>query len=274
MAEHGHGNHWECVEELENVLQNIMPAILEEGTITDSSEIFADCFENENPSKTIFYSISDENELTTKILVATNKKEQTNEVVTSYPFIQAKNNVRLTITAIDEWQNLFEAVLTGKTENGQSISFFDTNYFLHKETYEIGNTYNFSIFALGYNVEVLKENTFSFEGQEAIDWSLKIGEEPEYDDEGNVKPVIFHLNEFVALMPIDSDFPEDYQFQSPIKSIDTIRAFNKDFYKVKITAFRDPDIEVYLYCKTEFFEKKPEVNEAINGVIWLQGYKN
>lgn len=273
MAEQGHGNHWECVEDINNVLQNILPSIVQEGTKVETSEIFADCFENENPSQTKIFSITDERELTAKILIATNPKKQTNEVVSGYPFIQSKNHIRLTITKINEWQNLFEAVITGKTESGDSISFFDTNYFLHKESYVIGEAFDFSVSALGYDIETLKENSFSFKGQEAIDWLAKSGQEPNYDEEGNVDPVVFYLNELVAFLPINENYPDDMQFQSPIKKIKTIQAFDKTFYKISITIFRDPDIEINLYAKKDFFENKPKINDAILGVIWLQGYK-
>lgn len=273
MAEQGHGNHWECVEDMNNVLQNILPSIVQEGTIVETSEIFADCFENEIPSKTKIFSITNEEELTAKILIATNQEKQTNEVISGYPYIQSKSSIRLTITEINEWENLSEAVITGETEDKCSISFFDTNYFLHKESYKIGEVHDFSVFALGYDIEILKENSFSFKEQEAIDWLAKSGQEPSYDEEGNIEPVVFYLNELVSFLPINENYPDDRQFQSPIKDIETIQAFDKEFYKIKITIFRDPDIEIDLYARTEFFDKKPQVNDAIRGVIWLQGYK-
>lgn len=273
MAEQGHGNHWECVEDMNNVLQNILPTIVQEGTKVETIEIFANCFENESPSKTKIFSITDEAELTAKILIATNQEQQTNEVISGYPYIQSKSSIRLTITEINEWQNLFEAVVIGETEDGHSISFFDTDYYLHKESYQVGEVHDFSVFALGYDIEILKENSFSFEGQEAIEWLAKSGQEPNYDKDGNIEPVVFYLKELVAFLPIDENYPDDRQFQSPIKDIQTIQAFDKEFYKIKITIFRDPDIEIDLYCKTDFFDQKPQVNEAIRGVIWLQGYK-
>lgn len=273
MAEQGHGNHWECVEDMNNVLQNILPTIVQEGTKVETIEIFANCFENESPSKTKIFSITDEAELTAKILIATNQEQQTNEVISGYPYIQSKSSIRLTITEINEWQNLFEAVVIGETEDGHSISFFDTDYYLHKESYQVGEVHDFSVFALGYDIEILKENSFSFEGQEAIEWLAKSGQEPNYDKDGNIEPVVFYLKELVAFLPIDENYPDDRQFQSPIKDIQTIQAFDKEFYKIKITIFRDPDIEIDLYCKKDFFDQKPQVNEAIRGVIWLQGYK-
>ena len=273
MTEQGHGNHWECVDDITNVIQKVLPSIAQEGTKVETSEIIADCFENEIPSKTEIFSITDETELTAKILIAINKKEKTNEVISGYPFVQSKSSIRLKITKINEWQNLFEAVITGETEDGCSISFFDTNYFLHKDSYQIGKTYGFSVFALGYDIETLKENSFSYEGQEAIDWLAKSGQEPSYDENGNIEPVVFIIDKLVAFLPIDENYPDDVEFQSPINSVTKILAFDKEFYKIKITIFRDPDIEIDLYAKSDYFDKEPRVNDAIRGIIWLQGYK-
>ncbi|MBS1735647.1 MAG: hypothetical protein JSS98_03490 [Bacteroidetes bacterium] len=273
MTEQGHGNHWNCVDDIDNVLQNILPSIVQEGTKVEASEIFADCFENETPSRTKIFSITDEAELTAKILIATNQRKQTNEVISGYPPIQSKSSIRLKITKIHEWQNHFEAIITSETEDGHSISFFDTNYFLQKESYQIGKTHYFSVFALGYNIEILNENSFSFEGQEAIDWLAKSGKEPTHDENGNIEPVVFYLNELVAFLPTNENHPDDVEFQSPINSVETIQAFGKNFYKIRITIFRDPDLEIDLYSKADFFDKIPQVNDTIRGIIWLQGHK-
>lgn len=273
MIEQGHVKHWECVEELDNVLQKILPSIVQEGTKVETAEVIANCFENETPSTTKIFSITDEAEITAKALIATNQEQQTNELISGYPFIQSKNSIRLKITEINEWENLIEAVITGETEGEQTISFFDTEYFLHKESYNIGEKYDFSISALGYDIEILKENSFSFKGRDAIDWLSKSGQEPSYDEKGDVEPVVFYLNELVALLPTDENYPDDVEFQSPINSIKTIQAFDKDFYKVRITIFRDPDIEIDLYVRADFFDEMPKINDAIRGFIWLHGHK-
>ena len=82
--------------------------------------------------------------------------------------------------------------------------------------------------------------------------------------------VVFYLNELVAFLQTG----DDATFQSPIKSVETIRAFDKDFYKFKITILRDPDVEIYLYAKTDFFDRKPGLGDALRGIIWLQGKKD
>jgi len=80
MAEQGHRNHWECVEEIITVLQKVLPSTLQGGTKIETSEVIANCFENETPGTTKVFSVSDESEITPKILLATNPKKQVNEV--------------------------------------------------------------------------------------------------------------------------------------------------------------------------------------------------
>lgn len=201
------------------------------------------------------------------------KRNRLIKLFLSYPLIQSKNSIRLKIIEINEWENFIEAVITGKTEEGHSISFFDTNYFLHKTLYEVGEVYDFSVSALAYDIEILKENSFAFKGQEALDWLAKSGQEPTYDGKGNVEPVVFYLNELVAFLPTNKNYPDDIEFQSPIKRIENVKAFGKDFYKINITIFRDPDIEINLFAKTDFFNNTPKVNDAIRGIIWIQGKK-
>jgi hypothetical protein len=66
-------------------------------------------------------------------------------------------------------------------------------------------------------------------------------------------PFVFNLSQLVIFLQANKDYPDDAEFLSPISSIETIRAFDKDFYKFKITLFRFPEIEINLYAKTDFF---------------------
>lgn len=241
-------------------------------TKVEKVEIIANCFEDDKQRKTIVFSITDENELTAFVLIATNEESNTNEVITGYPIVQSTNIIQLKIKEIKEWENLIEAVILGETEDGNSISFFDTKYFTQKDNYKVGGTYNFTISALCYNVEILKEKSFSFEGQDAINWLAKSGQNPSYDEQANLEPIVFDLTNLVAFLPTNEDYPDDVEFQSPINTIETVKAFNNEYYKMGITIFRDPDIKIDVFAKTNFFDTKPQTKDAIRGFIWLQGY--
>ena len=74
-------------------------------------------------------------------------------------------------------------------------------------------------------------------------------------------------------MQLNKECPDDAEFLSQISSIETIRAFDKDFYKFKIMLLRFPEIEINLYAKTDFFDQKPKVGDLLTGFMWLQGEK-
>jgi len=217
-------------------------------------------------------SISLDNDLSALALIVTNRDKTANEFVSGYPFVRVGEKLQLKITEIKEWDNKYEAVIVAETKGEQTISFFDTKYYKNKEKYKIGNEYTFIISALGYNVEILKDKSFSFEGQKAVDWLAKIGKKPTLDDKGQIKPVVFDLSNLVSYLPRHDDFPDDAEFQSPISSVEKISAFQTDFYKFKIQLIRDPDVFVDLYTKESFFERKPTTDDSLRGFMWLQGY--
>ncbi|MDR1896485.1 MAG: hypothetical protein LBR10_06820 [Prevotellaceae bacterium] len=271
MAEQGHGNHWECLGNLDDALKKILPKVVQQGDTVEKAEVMTDCFENEKPEKHTVFSISINAELSAIALIVNNQKKQTNDIVSAYPFVQNKNQIRLKIMEIREWDNLIEGIIVGETEDEHTLSFFDTKYFKNKELYQIGRTYPFSFSALGYNVEYLKDKNFSFAGQQAVDWLAKIGRKPTYDSNGKVEPVVFDLSNLVSFLP-QNEYPDDAEFQSPVFAVEIVSAFDTQFYKLKIQIYRDPDVFIDLYAKTTFFDRKPDTNDSVRGIIWLQGY--
>lgn len=99
----------------------------------------------------------------------------------------------------------------------------------------------------------------------------KIGEKPKYDKQGNVEPVNFDLSKLVAYLP-NADYPDDAELQSPINKIEEISVFNRDFYKINITIYKDLDLNIDLFVKASNFKEKPLIDDPIRGFIWTQGY--
>ena len=272
MEEKGHGDHWECLVSLDDLVKKHLIDLVQNGRLEDKEEVNAIFFEDEIQSTETIFSISFDNDLSGLALIVTNREKATNDFISSYPFVRVGERFLLKITEIKEWDNKYEAVIVAETKDEQIISFFDTKYYKYKEKYQIGNYYTFIVSALGYNVEFLKEKSFSLEGQQAVDWLAKIREEPSFDNKGQIEPVVFDLSNLVAYLPRHDDDPDDAEFQSPIINVEKLSAFQTDFHKFKIYLFRDPDIVVNLYTKESFFERKPTNEDSLRGVIWLQGY--
>jgi len=271
MANQGHGSHWECLGELNDMIAKTLPKVLQDGDTVEKGVEWYDSIGNHESDKHTVFSIALNAELSALAVCIASEKKQSSTFASAYPFVQTEKTVKLKITAIHEWENLVEAVIECETENGQTISLFDTKYFKNKELYKVGTICSFAVAALGYNVEILKNRSFTFEGQQAVDFLSKMGKEPDYDDKGNIEPVKFDLSNLVAFLP-RTEYPDDAEFQSPINSIETVKAFDNMYYKFNITIFRDPDVCIDLYAKTSFFEEKPEVGEPLRGILWMQGY--
>jgi hypothetical protein len=271
MAEQGHGNHWECITNLDDLLKKQLPNLLQNGLLEDREEVNAIFFDDGIQSTETLFSIAAEDDFSALALIVSSRDKTSNQFISGYPYARDGEKVALKITEIKEWDNKYEAVIVTETADEHTVSFFDTKYYKNKDKYKIGKIYTFAIAALGYNVEILKEKSFSFEGQKAVDWLAKIGKQPTLDAMGNVEPVVFDLSNLVTYLP-RTEYPDDAEFQSPINRIETVRAFDDEFYKLNITIFRDPDICIDLYAKTSFFERKPQINNPVRGILWLQGY--
>jgi hypothetical protein len=271
MAEQGHGNHWECVTNLDDLVKKQLPNLMQKGQLEDKEEVNAIFFDDGIQSIETLFSIAAEGNFSALALIVTNRDKTSNQFVSGFPFVRDSTKLELKIVEIKEWDNKYEAVIVAETADEHTVSFFDTKYYKNKDKYKIGKIYTFYIAALSYNVEILKEKSFSFEGQKAVDWLAKIGKQPTFDAMGNVEPVIFDLSNLVTYLP-RTEYPDDAEFQSPINGIETVRAFDDEFYKLNITIFRDPDICIDLYAKTSFFEQKPQIDEPLRGVLWMQGY--
>lgn len=272
MAEYGHGYHWECLVNLDDLVKVHLPNLLKEGKLEDKTEVNAIFFGDGIQSTETIFTIALESTVSAIAIIVPNRERTANEFVSGYPFIKNGDNMKLKIIEIKEWPNKYEAVIVTETEDEREISFFDTKYYKNKNLYQIGKFYTFSISALGYNIEKLKDKTFSFEGQKAVDWLAKIGKEANLDSLGNVEPVTFDLSNLVSFLPKNNEFPDDAEFQSPIYKIENIDAFQTKLYKLNIQIYRDPDIFVNLFAKQEFFEEKPTTNDSVRGFLWLQGY--
>ena len=76
----------------------------------------------------------------------------------------------------------------------------------------------------------------------------------------------------MSLINKDEDYPEDYEFQSPIESIEDADIFGIDFYKLRIKIFNDPEFKIFLYAKKDLFKTKIQEQDPLRGVLWMQGY--
>ena len=211
------------------------------------------------------------------ILLAVNEAGKKNTLVSAYPECDGAE-VEVKITAIHEWAAGVEATLEGTVLGNaeRQIAFFDTRYALHKGTYRIGATYMFRLAAFAYNAEVVPkpEREFRMVGEDAAKRREALGQKPEFEKDGSVKPLVFRMDQMVAFFQSSAAYPDDAEFQSPVfKPVKVLKSFDTSFYRLEIAIAReDSDIVVPLIAKQSFFSGKPQKGDPIRGHMWLQGY--
>lgn len=206
-------------------------------------------------------------------IVANDKKEKTNLSISIYPVCKGVP-VEVKIDKVIEWDNQLEATIlcsVGEIE----FAFFAVDYYCNKRKYVVGQTLTIDLAALAMRAKEAQRG-FSFEGQKAIDWLAKSGQTPTYDENGNVEPVKFSMENMVAFLNTDSKCPDEAQFQSPVESIESTSILGIDFFKTKIMIGRrhtedgELAVSVPLYFRQEFF---PQVKEGdpVSGWLWVTG---
>ena len=210
-------------------------------------------------------------------ILACNESAKTNELYSVYPECDGAE-VEVRLTDIHEWAAGYEATLEGTVlgDAERAVAFFDTRYILNKERYVIGETYKFRMAAFAYDASVLpeEERKFRMEGEKAAECRKRMGKEPEFDENGNVKPLIFHMDEMVAFFQQSRAYPDDAEFQSPVFD-DPVEfdRFGTSFYKLTVAIARDDeDVRIPLVAKKALFAVIPKKSDPIRGRIWVQGY--
>jgi len=281
-ADQGHGNHVDTISSCETTGQFIYTWLrksVREGDVLWKTKSPVACsFGEELPGQMGFMAIGDEREsIRLSALIAVVEEGTKNTVVSAYPECDGAE-VTVKLAAIHEWAAGVEATLEGTVlgEVERQVAFFDTRYALHKGDYRIGETYTFRLAAFAYNAEVVPkpEREFRMVGEEAAKRREVLGQTPEFEKDGSVKPLVFRMDQMVAFFQSSVAYPDDAEFQSPIFSpVKVLTKWDTPFYRLEIAIARDDsDVIVPLIAKQSFFSAKPRKGDPVRGHLWLQGY--
>ena len=268
-----HGDHWHCI--LENPEKQFSEILTT--AVGNASVICGDVQTDFNiEGKThgqvieLEYSKNDDSIAVRMIFCPIDDSVQ---LISAFPCVKKGVLLSLKITKIIEWENGLEAWIIAELPDEKPLTFFDSNYAINKDKYEIGKTCEFMVGALAYLAEEPKQKGFSLEGQKAIDFKMKLGQEPEYDENGNVKPVEFSTESLCAFMQVCGS-PDDVDFISTVDDFETVNSFDDTFWKFDVV-YRRVDDE----CdKIPTFVKKTKKNKSLDkatqlqGFLWLTGY--
>lgn len=281
-ANQGHGNHNDCLCEPDATREFIsswVPKTISEGELIASTEKPIACeLGDDVPKEFSFAFVGDKKSpLRLQTVLAISPDGKKNMLASAYPEYDGEE-VLVKITRIHEWAAGYEATIEGEIlgEEAREMAFFDTRYALCKGKYEVGKTYKFRLAAFAYDAQVLpeKDREFRFEGDDAVKHRERCGMEQEYEEDGSPKPVIFRMEKMVAYLPKWGPYPDDAEFQSPaFGTVEEIKAFDTSFYKFNVSIAREEeDVIIPIIARKSFFEVKPNTDDPIRGMLWLQGY--
>lgn len=272
-----HGNHWDCVlSDPEKDFSATITTALENGELVGQNE--TDYSLDEDKSKKthgkvfeLGYLNRHDDSLSVRILIAA--LEDSNQVISMYPVVKDGALFSLKITEIKEWNNGLEGWITAEFPDEKEITFFDADYGLNKDKYEIGKNYNFIIGALSYVATEPETKGFKLEGQEAIDFKAKTGEAPDYDENGNVKPVEFSTENLCSFMQ-GFNAPDEAEYITVVDEVKSAKALGNSFWKFNIIyrGFETEDILIPTFVLKNDKNKKLNKASQIQGIVWLTGY--
>lgn len=176
-------------------------------------------------------------------------------------------------------ENRIEAVLECETvnkEKPQKIYFFDTDYCFCKKQYHKDRIYPFELYAFCYTGQIVPhaERFVMFSGHQARKWLEENHAQPEYDAEGNIKPIRLCTDRAVVYQH-DTDYPDFLQFQSPVISSEHFRLMHTEMYRCLLPFYkrRDNKWEILpLFVRKDFLHSRISKGDPLRGMLTLQGH--
>ena len=270
-----HGDHWDCVlKSKEEEFAKILSDSIEKGSLYAQTETDYTLNTKLHGKVAIleFDAGDSASPITVRNVIAQDNDNKLS-LASGYPVVRRGVQIPLKITEIKEWENGLEAWVTGELVDERTITFFDADYAVNKDKYEIGKTMDFIIGALAYFAKEPESKGFKFEGQQAIDFKAKLGEEPEYDEEGNVKPVEFSTERLCAFLQA-GHAPDDVEFITTVEEVKTITALGNNYWSFNTIYRGEDDNEEEIPTFILKSEKNNSLDKAtqLQGLLWLTGY--
>lgn len=268
-----HGDHLDSIMSAKTLMSRYLKTIAQDTKSWKQTRTFVTTSDMYEEKTDVFSLMYGEGNMRMLVIAAASTKNNTNEFMALYP-VTAGIPTEVKIDKIIEWDNQIEATVfcsVGEFE----FAFFPVDYYCNKKKYKVGETMTVDLSAIGMSVEEAQRG-FQFEGQQAVDWLAKIGEKPDYDENGNVMPVKFSMEKLVAFINKDSKCPDEAEFQSPVAELEKTSVLGVDFYKSDITICRrdtdDGELEVSipLYFRQDFFPTVQK-EDPIRGWLWVTG---
>lgn len=270
-----HGNHWDCIfkGKKKNMFKMITESV-EQGHMYKNNICDYNLKDEKIHGKVAMleYNRGDEDSPVVIRNVIAVAKDNTLSLVSGYPVVKEGRRLSLKITEIIEWENELEAWISAELPDGKNLTFFDSDYAVNKDKYVPGNTYDFNIGALAYSVSEPETKGFTFEGQTAIDFNAKIGQETEYDEDGKVKPIHFSTESLCAFIQTDK-VPDDAEFISTVNEVKNVTALGESYWFFNVIYRTDgDDLELPVYALKSSENENIQKANQLKGLLWITGF--
>ncbi len=201
-------------------------------------------------------------------LIRPDASENGNEMMSLYPMHQGTVH-HVKITEVREFKSRLEAVISAETGE-LSFAFFATDYFLNRDKYICGTELNIELSASAYTLEEGESETV-LDLETSARLRKDMGLEEEYDENGNIKPIIFYNDMLVGFIPESEDYSDNVSFASTVKSVKKMTFLGDDFFRATISICHDPE-EMYipLYLRKDLMENIHK-GTLLRGALWMQG---
>lgn len=262
----GHGGHIQTIMEPEEFLENHLPEI-STWTFFDTAHVHITHDEYKDDEGDLLVVKTGDN-MGMVALMLNNEKAKRIDFVCTYPFHKGIPH-KLKIKKVAEWDSQVEAVVYAETEE-MSIAFFATDYYTNKVKYVPGTELDIELAASAYNI-IEGELETVLDAETSAKMRSDMGIEPEYDEDGNILPMILRNDELVVYLPHEEEYPDEAKFASPVKSIEQVSLFGIDFIKAEISICHEPkETYVPLYFKKEYLPGAKK-GTLVRGFLWMQG---
>lgn len=191
-----------------------------------------------------------------------------------YPFLRDGTPKTLEILDIKPDADDLEANLECVDHNGFTVTFFDPLFPCHRPVYRKGRKFEFSMAALAYLIEEVKDTTFRITEGPALEMEKRrrLEEDPN-TDVNQITYVEFSMAEMRALIPRENEV--DAEFQTVVEDADFFTMEDTLVCKMQVVLTRpnDEDFGAVLYATEHVLNGyRPKKGDSIRGVLWLQGY--
>ena len=206
-------------------------------------------------------------------LMVEKRNNQSLDFLSLYPVCKGVP-VEVTVEKVIEWDDQVEATVLCSVEYFK-FAFFATDYYCNCSKYKVGEKIYVDLAALGMNVTE-GDTEALIEGQAALEWRKIMGEDPEYDQEGNVKTVKINTKNMVMCVQCNFKCRDEWRFQSPVSDVTSTSLMDVEFYKTMIyicesgSCFGDTDVIIPLYFRKELLPNLKK-GDPVKGMIWIAG---